>query len=531
MGAPRSWRRLGFVTALALLAGGLTPDVAHAKKKKRAPEPAAEEEEPALPTLEERQEVFGDIDAAYKAGRLKEVADLLIEVVEDPTKDRFHAESYARLGGVFEKLDLPYAALIAHERALATDAEMVPASAKAALALADKVGDTALLEETFATNVGLDVSAKTRSRMAYLAARESHRKGQHIVALTILKMVDKDDPYFPEAKSLQGVLLNLRDKPEQSLAPFLTAQAAGAAANRGQEFNDILVLNLARAYYAAGNYPKAVEYFAQLSRGSRLWPEAQFERAWAHFRMEDMTGALALLQNHTSPFFEEWYFPEAELLRVHSLFLMCKFPEATKQIESFRADYTPKQATLKQVAGTAPDELFTQMRSHIDEGSSTLPRMITWRYEAQARFLDSLGAVKQAEDELKRVQNVSANPFTEWASDQVSARRDALIRAEGQRIQDKAADMEALLGQMLSDAEMAKLDMLQFETRLYEQASVRGDMLDTRDTVVRKKRVKKGYRQWDYQGEYWQDEVGYFRVNAKPDCPAGMSVGGDGGGR
>lgn len=519
-------RRLSLALGLVLAGGvALSPAAADAARRKKQPEPVEETEEAKMPTLEERQAVFGDIDEAYKAGRLKEVADLLLEVIDNPDHEVFHAECYARLGGVLEKLELPYAALIAHERALATNAELVPKSAEAAIKLADKVGDTALLEATFGANVGIDVSKETRSRMAYLAALESQRNDQAIVALSILKMVDKSDPFYPEAKALEGVLLSTTGKPEKALVPFLTAQAAGATGNRGGQFNDVMVLNLARSYYAAENWPKAIEYFAQVTRDSPAWPEAQFERAWAHFRMQDMNGTLAILHNHNSPFFTEWYFPEADLLRVHSLFLMCKFPEASKQIESFRTRYAPVQQTLQQVGSTEANELFAQMRSHIEQGESTLPRMITRKYEREARFNDSLGAVKQAEDELKRLQNVSANPFTEWATEQVTDRKTKLTRMEGRRIKKKVQAMEAKLGQMLGDAEIAKLDMLQFETRLYEQASVRGDMLDTRETVVRRKRVKDGYRAWPFEGEYWADEVGYFRINAKPDCPAGLSVG------
>ena len=523
-------RRLGLVAGITLLSGLAAPPADAARSRKTTAEAPAEDEV-APPTMEERQAAFGAIDEAFKAGRLKEVADLLVELVSNPELEVFHAEAYARLGGVLESLELPYAALVAHERALAIDATLVPSSAEKALALADKVGDTALLEKTFSENVGLDVSAQVRSRMAYLAAREAMHNGQSILAITILKMVQKDDPFFPEAKSLEGVLVASRGKPEAALAPFLTAQAAGAAAGRGERFNDVMVLNLARSYYAAENWPKAIEYFAQVTRGSRSWPEAQFERAWAHFRLEDMNGTLSLLQNHVGPYFADWYFPEAELLRVHSLFLMCKFPEASKQIDTFRADYAPVQTTLQGVAATDPLTLYTQMRSHIDEQQSSLPRMITWRYEAEERFLDNLEAVRQAEDELKRVQNVAANPFTAWAADQVQARKDALMREEGERIRLKASAMEAQLGQMLADAEIAKLDMMQFETRLYEQASVRGEMLDVRETVRRGKRVKKGYRQWPFEGEYWGDEVGWFRINAKPDCPAGMAVGGQPEGR
>ena len=47
-----------------------------------------------------------------------------------------------------------------------------------------------------------------------------------------------------------------------------------------------------------------------------------------------------------SPFFDDWYFPEADLLRIYSLFLMCKFPEASKEINAFQDHYKPIQQRL-----------------------------------------------------------------------------------------------------------------------------------------------------------------------------------------
>ena len=50
-----------------------------------------------------------------------------------------------------------------------------------------------------------------------------------------------------------------------------------------QKNKDIIILNVARSYFAMKNYPLAAEFFAKIPRDSIYWPEAQFERAWAHF--------------------------------------------------------------------------------------------------------------------------------------------------------------------------------------------------------------------------------------------------------
>lgn len=498
------------------------PAAAKEKAAKKAPEKAAETTSIKLPDMAERQKVFGEVDAAIREGRKAKAADLLVEITTNGEVASFHAEAWGRLGLVLQELDLPYAALIANERALTINAPLMSDSAKVALKLGDKVGDTALLEKVFAANVGLPVDEATSSRMAYLAAREAVHQGNFAVAQAILKMVKASDPFYPEAKTLEGITYALQDRHKDALAPLLTARAAGESAKRKQAFFDNVDMNLARAYYASENFPRAIEYYAKVDRASRDWPQAQFERAWASFRMDDMNLALSQLATHTSPFFDEWFFPEAWLLRIHSLFMMCKFPEASKQVLVFQEHFAPMQKELVAVSGRSPEDLFNAMARQVETGKSDLPRMITWPFEAEDRFLSSLKAVRAAEDESKRLDNIAANPFSRAAKDWVGARRNTLIQEEGKRIAARAAGMNEQLNQMLNDAELSKLDMMDMEKRLYEQAAITGKMDGARNTVLRKDRVKPGYQAWPWEGEYWADEVGYIRIEAKPDCPAGM---------
>ena len=105
------------------------------------------------------------------------------------------------------------------------------------------------------------------------------------------------------------------------------------------------------------------------------------------------------------------------------------------------------------------------------------------------------------------------------------ARKDALALVEGERIHSRARHMERELGQMLADSDISKLDMLQMETRLYERASIIGELPEGKRRVKRQVQAKANQRIWPWQGEYWADEVGYYRIDTKPDCPEGMQVG------
>jgi tetratricopeptide (TPR) repeat protein len=477
-----------------------------------------------VPSMEERNEAFTEVNTAMVNGNKAAAADELITLTENPQWPTFHAEAYARLAVLLNQMDLPYSALAAYTKALEIDPEGVSSEVQKAVALADKVGDQAILEPVFAKNIGLTVDDATRSRMAYLAARENQRKGNLGVAGAMLQMVQAKDPYYPEAKSLEGVILALQGRHEAALTPLQIALATGSRAERGEQFKATVTLNLARAYYAAGNYPQASQYWSQIKRDDPKWLDAQFERAWAHFRMEDMNGVLALLQNHVSPYFQDRYYPEASMLRLYALFLLCKFPDASKQLEDFQAQYRPQQVELRVSTMSAPS-LFEAVRRHIETGSSDLPAMITAPLTHEDRINNSINAILNAEQEMARLRNVNANTFAQSAMEWLTDRRGVLVQSEGDRILARATAMEAELNEMLSNSDVTKLDLMQMETRLLERASFTGKMPESKRRVKRQARARVTERLWDWQGEYWADEIGYYRIDTKPECPDGMRAG------
>jgi tetratricopeptide (TPR) repeat protein len=515
---------LARLLCVALLA---TPGVATAAKKPpEAPAPPPS----TLPVPEgvkpeDHAKVFAEYEAQVASGQKSRAADALVVILDDPARAAFHAEAYALLGDILAQLDLSYGALLAYASAFdlagPTDTAIIGTRVPKAIELANKVGDTAALEKPFSKNVGLAQTEDVRGQMAFLAAREAVRTGSYGLAMGVLKMVKPGDPLYPDARSLEGIAMNQQGRPVDALTPLLDAQKSARA--KDQRFQDMLALNLGRSYYAAGNFAKAIQSYAAVSRGSDFWPQAQFERSWAHFRIDDMNGALGLLLSLDTPFFTDYYYPEADLLRIYSMFMMCKFPEANNAIDAFKANYSGVHTALKGWTGKSPEEAFAAARLYREKGdTSGLPAMLLRPYQHEERFGASIAAVDSAQDELDRMKNAAANPFTEKARSWVQARRDALVAAEGGRIRDRLVAQEQELNDMLSSSDLFTVDILRMKTLLYEQAAAIGRMPDSATTVKREERARKGWREWPYEGEIWADEIGYYRVSALPECPAGL---------
>jgi tetratricopeptide (TPR) repeat protein len=519
--------------AVLLVAGPIwaAPEKKEEKKAETAVDRAKEKAVEAY--KKGRTEAFAEYETQLSSGQKARAADALVAILDNPVQVAWHAEAAAKLGDLFVELQLPYAALTAYVKAFRLLNETVPPDVLPevtadlggrvgrAIELADKVGDMAILEEPFSRNLGLARTEDDRGKMAYLAAREAFRQESYGLAIGLLKMVKEGDPMYPEAKMLEGIILSQQGRFNESLVPFQAAQKAGR--DKSERFNNMLMLNIGRAFYGGENFARSVQAFAAIPHESSFWPEAQFERAWAHFRLADYNGTLGVLFSLSSPFFEDWYYPEADLLRVYSMFYLCKFPQANIEIESFKVRYKPIHEALVAWSSKSPAENFQAAREFVRTGKSEgLPVSILRPYAAEDRFLASVAAVESVEEELKRMKNVAANPFTERAKKWLEERRNELVEGEGKRIKDRVAYQEVQVGEMLINVEIFIVDILRMKAILYEQAAATGRMPEAAVNAEREARLRKNQVEWPFEGEFWADEVGYYQVDAPPECPASL---------
>ena len=492
--------------------------------------PTATAQEPvAAPASSEVVADFSAFDSAMRAGKRGEAADAVLKIVVDPERAALHAEAWSKLADILHGYEMDVAALYAWTRSIEADPSKATAFLSDAMDIADAIGDDGQIAPVLGKNLGVPgLDADTRSRMAYLAARWHLREGNYGTALGILAMVDKSAKVYPDAESLRGVVLAQQGRHQDALAPMLTAQAAARSSDRGDRFDNVIDLNVARAYFGASNFGQAVAYFKRVDRGSEYWPEANYERAWAHFRQNDMPATLALLLNHDSPFFDEWYFPEADLLRAYALFMMCKFTDASKEMDEFVAVYTPLKAELDGILGAmTPQDAFADTDAFVHGEASRLPKMVLRGYRNEDRFAEALKAVDQANDELARLPAVAGYEFGVQATEWVTQRRDAIIATEGSRILSRAQASQDELAEMLDGIEITRLDLLNLEAQMYERAAVTGS-LDYGDRIGKLRNLRKrkrGHWVWPYQGEFWGDELGWYVIDARPDCPESMAKG------
>ncbi|NOY27682.1 MAG: hypothetical protein GXP62_17595, partial [Oligoflexia bacterium] len=203
----------------------------------------------------------------------------------------------------------------------------------------------------------------------------------------------------------------------------------------------------------------------------------------------------------------------------YSLFLLCKFPAAGVEIDAFQVRFKPMLDELRKVSQLDPTQAFEHTRRAVIDGQADqLPIMVARPFAHDDRFANAVATLSTLDAWRKRLDGVSgawADQPRQW----LDARRRSLLTVEGGRVLDRARAMEDELTGMLQNSEMNKLDIMQMESHMYEQASITGVMDKAKRTVDRSLRLKKGYHLWPYQGEYWADEIGWFKVDTKGECP------------
>jgi len=454
-------------------------------------------------------------------------ADEAETVLADPTKAGDHGAAWGMLGHALIKGNLPYAGLLAGLEGVKLAPGANAAFYKDLLNAVDQLDEAVWAGAVLGADFGVPLDDATRSHLAIIAARSQFARDSWGAVLGLLPLVTPDSAYAVDAELLQGIALAQQSRYEDALVPLLDVR--DKMAGRDEHTRTLVDLDLARTFYATGNFGRAMEFYGKISRSDAAWPEALFERAWSHYRVDDMAGALGLLMTHTSPYFEDYYLPEAELLKAQSLYLMCKFTDTKLAIDDFEGHYQPTLKAMRDAIGVLDAKGAWDDATGYFAGKATkIPASLIRKYAADDRFQKAITGVQTATDDLGKLDRLAGHAFTARLKPLVTARRDARALEQGARLLDAVKASEDDLADMLTGIELTRIDLLSQEARMYDQAAASGGLPPAPEDLgqVRKDAKKKGKRFWPFEGEYWADELGWYRVDARPVCPNDMQRGG-----
>jgi len=376
-----------------------------------------------------------------------------------------------------------------------------------------------------------------RDELYFLLGKYFYTKNKFKEAVDLFNMVNPKSPFYVQAKLFEGAT-HVREysaKPAVEAFKEVLRVAEESSDPKVRPFQDLANLSLARVFYSTGQFILATKYFDRVSPESYDWPNSLFESSWANFMLKQQGYSKALGNIHTlrAPFFEFFIKPEsaAEALTVKATiyFYNCLFDRATDAISEFEETVpTVKQGLDELLKKTQGDNSqFFDMAVKIRAGKSGLKPIV--ERSARAVLTDrSLAKRFEYVKELDKEMTAHDKADPSWKSTAVAnnifsdigVNRALMVNEAGEmarkRIERLVGEFAALHTRVIK----IKFEILEGE-KIQEESDLRTESQSAhghKAQEIGKINVDDEHQFWPFTGEYWRDELGYYRYKLSNKC-------------
>jgi tetratricopeptide (TPR) repeat protein len=377
---------------------------------------------------------------------------------------------------------------------------------------------------------------KVRDELYFLLGKFYYQKGNFKEAVELFSTVPTSSEFYVQAKLFEGATHVREYQAKPAVESFKEVLRASAQSEdpKVKPFEDLANLSLARTFYSTGQFELAVKYFDRVSQDSYDWANSLFESSWANFMLKQKGYSKALGNIHTiqAPFFENYIKPEsiAEALTVKATiyFYNCLYDRAAEAINEFNAIYPQVFQELKKlVTSTTDNGALYEVAVKIRQGTSGLPEQV----ERGARgVLGDLSLVKRFQyvEELDRELKQYDKAEPAWKSTNIAQTVFADLTLQKSLAVNEAGDLARRrinrlteeLAQLIKRVIKIEYEILQGQRGALEQEVIAEQQIIKGGGARRAEdiRVDDEHNIWPFTGEYWRDELGYYRVRIVNKC-------------
>jgi tetratricopeptide (TPR) repeat protein len=252
---------------------------------------------------------------------------------------------------------------------------------------------------------------------------------------------------------------------------------------------------LARLYYEKGKFAEADFIYQQIEMNIVEQAQNLLERAWAHYRLGNPERAMGLLYSFEAPSYEHSFTPEFYILKSFIYKDVCHYKKAMQVLEQFQDRY-----------GGSLGGIYRRRPAHENQ-AMMLVILNKTKIKRQWRFLNLL------ESEEKLVEVNSDDRLKTYLR-----RLYALKRKEAEhRLKLLVTDeYEKMANAMLQFEEEAHLMEYEIGIDMYQRVNENhyGEDQPEREDV----RDQKGRAVFNFQGEFWNDELDDYEVMLPNKC-------------
>ena len=387
-------------------------------------------------------------------------------------------------------------------------------------------------------------NADLYNQLLYVMGRSKYNQGEFEPAIALFQQVDRDNKWYVRARFFEGISYIRMRRAQPAATAFRSIidaidEGGVSGVEDPERMRDLAWISLARVYYTAANkvnsegerevdgvlLGNAVEAWTRLDPDSEYWLDAIFESSWAFFLADEYSRALGNVHTLYSPYFKGAFYPEALVLKAVVFFTNCQMSNATAMVQLFHEKYDPVKTKLDELLGKYQDNAqFFEFLKQVREGRATLPgeiQGIVASALSDRSVLANLEYVALLEQEEKNLQK-SPGQFRNSSlgarilQDILVAKSFAIDQAgeiAKARYQRLVAEMQDLSNQI----DTVEIEVLNFERGQLGQA-LQQQMTAAGQSSGGEVFVSSEHNVWPFNGEYWRDELGYYRQQVTYRC-------------
>jgi hypothetical protein len=307
---------------------------------------------------------------------------------------------------------------------------------------------------------------------------------------------------------------------------------------------DLAYLSMARTYYSSSikldvetNTPQvnenklsaAVKYWNLIDEASEYWLDALFEQAWAYFMAGDYPRSLGNVHTIQAPYFPGSFYPEADILKAVIYFANCNYEAATTVVARFNKRYVPIKKELEKVmaryAAEGKEEDMYKFLLAVREGTADLDPTIKPIVEnalGDRQLLRNIEYVRVLDEEMNRFKQAPARFRTaglgQQVQDALKLARSIAVKSAGELAKSRYRRNLDELDEHLRNGEKILIDITAARRNLLDEKLQSGQVSAAESKIYGVVKPDEEHLLWPFDGEFWRDELGFYRQVVESAC-------------
>lgn len=453
----------------------------------------------------------------------------------------YHMKLYQAALGVFEEIAMMSTGHLYFQTTLQWLAQLARELPEPAgiIGLVGRYGDSITVLQEFNQSETVDLY----NELLYLMGRHWYQKGEFAKARDFFLEIDRNNDLFVPAVFFVGITHVRERRAQPASKAFLSIinkyDGKLFLSDEEERFLNLAWLSLARIYYSTKHFESAMEAWSKVPQSSEYYLDALFEESWAFFQVDELDRALGNIHTINSPYFADAFYPESIVLKAVIYFGMCMFEDAQHTVDEFRKEYEPLQADLQKMLQKFKDnkafydflikirEMDTGSRASKDgEGdtgafSEEIMNVVRGALGDRTllKNLEYVELLNEEEDKLKKLPGVFVNSAAGIRIQQdINTAKTVAIDNTGNLVRSRYERLLAEIHDFLNQGTRVEIEILKaLRGELDMEIAAEGEV--TGPTVDEAKIASDSEHQlWPFKGEFWRDELGYYRQPITNRC-------------